>query len=176
MLVTTNENHRKRTVIDYSKTINLFTQLDAYSLPKIDEQINEIATNNVFSTIDLKEAYHQIPLSDSDKAYAAFEAAGQLWQFTKMPFGINNGVACFQHSMDEFIAEEELSKTYAYLDNITVCGKTQEERDHNLARFLAAAKKKNLKFSQEKCTFPTTSIIYSGIIYQMEKSNLTLTE
>ena len=48
-------------VIGYSKTINLFTQFDAYPLPKIDEQINEIATNNVFSTIDLTEAYHQIP-------------------------------------------------------------------------------------------------------------------
>ena len=65
-------------VIDYSETINLFTQLDAYPLPNIDEQINEIATNNVFSTIDLKEAYHQIPLIDSDKAYTAFEAAAQL--------------------------------------------------------------------------------------------------
>ena len=64
--------------------------------------------------------------------------------------------------MDEFIAEEELSKTYAYLDNITVCGKTQEEHDHNLARFLAAAKKKNLKFNQEKCTFSTTSINLLG--------------
>ena len=60
------------------------------------------------------------------------------------------------------VAEEELSKTYAYLDNITVCGKTQEEHDHNLARFLAAAKKKNLKFNQEKCTFSPTSIDLLG--------------
>ena len=59
-----------------------------------------------------------------------------------MPFGTKNGVACFQRSMNEFIAEEELSKTYACLDNIGVCGKTQEEHDHNLARFIAAAKKK----------------------------------
>ena len=44
VLMITNENHRKRMVIDYSETINLFTQLDAYPLPNIDEQINEIAT------------------------------------------------------------------------------------------------------------------------------------
>ena len=91
--------------------------------------------------------------------HTAFEAAGQ---FTRMPFGIKNGVACFQRSTDEFIAEEELSKTYAYLDNITACGKTQKEHGHNLARFLAAAKKKNLKFDQEKCTFSATSINLSG--------------
>ena len=105
------------------KTVILFTQLGAYPLPKIDEQINEIATNSVFSTIDAEEAYHQIPLSESDKVYTAFEAADQLWQFTRMPFGIKNGVACFQRSMYECIAEEELSKTYTCLDNITVCGK-----------------------------------------------------
>ena len=64
--------------------------------------------------------------------------------------------------MNEFIAEEEFSKTNAYLDNITVCGKTQEEHEHNLARFLAAAKKKTLKFNQEKCTFSATSINLLG--------------
>ena len=39
-------------------------------------------------SVQLKEAYHQIPLSDIDKAYTAFEAVDQLWQFTGMPFGI----------------------------------------------------------------------------------------
>ena len=33
VLVTTNETHRKRMVVDYSQTINRFTHLDAYPLP-----------------------------------------------------------------------------------------------------------------------------------------------
>ena len=49
-------------MIDYSQTINQYTQLDAYPLPRIDDQINELAKNSVFSTIDLKEACHQIPI------------------------------------------------------------------------------------------------------------------
>ena len=48
------------------------------------------------------------------------------------------------------------------MDNIILCGKTQEEHDNYLARFLAAAKKKNLKFNQENCTFSTTSINLLG--------------
>ena len=51
-------------VIDYSQTANRFTQLDAYPLPRIDDQINEIAKDNVFSAIDLKDTYYQIPLND----------------------------------------------------------------------------------------------------------------
>ena len=45
---------KKRLLIDYSLTINKFTNLDAYPLPKIDEMNNQIAQYRVFSTIDLK--------------------------------------------------------------------------------------------------------------------------
>jgi len=39
-------------VMDYSRTINRFTQLDAYLLPRIDEIINELAQYRVFTTVD----------------------------------------------------------------------------------------------------------------------------
>jgi len=38
-------------VIDYSRTINRFTQLDAYPLPRIDEIVNELAQYRVFTTV-----------------------------------------------------------------------------------------------------------------------------
>ena len=88
VVVTTNERHRKRLFIDYSQTINKFTYLDAYPLPRIDDQINEIAKYKIFSTLDLKRAYHQIPLLLEDKPYTAFEANGKLCQFTRLSFGL----------------------------------------------------------------------------------------
>ena len=39
VLVTTNETHRKRMVVDYSQTINRFTHLDAYPLPDSEEMV-----------------------------------------------------------------------------------------------------------------------------------------
>ena len=50
-----------------------------------------------------------------------------------MPFGVTNGLACFQHKMDDRIAENELEDTFAYLDNVIICEMTQEEHDENLA-------------------------------------------
>ena len=43
VLVTKDERHKRRMVVDYSQTINKFTLLDAYPLPNIDEQVSEIA-------------------------------------------------------------------------------------------------------------------------------------
>ena len=34
--------HKRRMCIDYSQTVNLFTELDAYPLPHIDEIINKL--------------------------------------------------------------------------------------------------------------------------------------
>ena len=60
VLVTTSEHHKKRMVIDYSQTINKYTQLDAYPLPRIDNLVNNVSQYSIFSTIDLTSAYHQV--------------------------------------------------------------------------------------------------------------------
>ena len=149
VVVTKTERQKKRLAIDYSETINRFTQLDAYPFPKVDEIINKIAKYRYFSTIDLKSAYHQIPLREEDRLYTAFEADGGLHQFTRIPFGVTNGIACFQRTMDNFLLEEELDNTFAFMDNLTICGMTEKEHDINLEKFSEAAKPRNLN----KCTF-----------------------
>ena len=128
-------------VIDYSQTINKCTQLDAYPLPRIDETVRKIAQYRVFSTIDLKSAYHQVPIKWSERQYTAFEANMSLYQFCRVPFAVTNGVAAFQRTMDTFISNESLNDTFAYLDDITICGRDQAHHDRNLERFLAAAKR-----------------------------------
>ena len=40
---------------------------------------NQIAQYRVFSTIDLKSAYHQVSLCEEDKKFTAFEANGCLY-------------------------------------------------------------------------------------------------
>ena len=53
VVVTKGEHSKKRLVINYSQTINKYTQLEAYPLPRID-----VLVNKIFSTVDLKSAFH----------------------------------------------------------------------------------------------------------------------
>ena len=66
VLITKDENHKRHMVIDYSQTVNHFTHLDTYPLPRIDELINEIAKSKYYSTVDLKSVYYQVPLATED--------------------------------------------------------------------------------------------------------------
>ena len=65
VLVTRNDRHKPRVVIDCSLTINRFTQLDAHPLPRIEDHVAELSKCKFFSTYssDLKSAYHQVPLA-----------------------------------------------------------------------------------------------------------------
>ena len=94
--MTGQDRSKPQLVIDYSKTVNKFTLLDAYPLPNMDIIAKKIAQYRWYSTFDLRSAYHQIPIRDCDKPYTAFEANGRLYHFNRVPFGVTNGEAAFQ--------------------------------------------------------------------------------
>ena len=156
------DRHRKRLRVDYSNTINIYTHLDAYPLPRIDDMVNSLSQYSVFSTLDLKSAYHQIPIPETDRPYTAFEANGKLYQYRRVPFGVTNGVPSFQRIIDRIVEEDNLQDTFGYLDNITIAGRTQSEHDANLAKFMASAGTRQLTFNDSKSIISKTSINLLG--------------
>ena len=44
----------------------------------IPKMVEDIAQYNIFTTLDVKSAYYQIPISDNDHKYAAFKVNNKL--------------------------------------------------------------------------------------------------
>ena len=139
--------------VDYSDTINLFTELDAYPLIRIETLVNKIAGYWVFSTFYLKSAYYELPLCEDDKEFTAFEANRCFYQFTQMPLGVTNTVATFQWIIDN---------TFVYLDNITVARRDQEEHDKCIKQFLEASQHQKLSQNDLKSILSTNKISVIG--------------
>ena len=135
----------------------------------MDDTINAIAQYRVFSTIDLRSAYNQFSIKESDKPYTAFQAGNALYQFTRIPFGVTNGVACFQRTISNIIEEEGLQNTIAYVDNVTICGKDQEEHDTNLKRFQDMASRRQITYNDDKSVFSTRKLAILGYIIEEGK-------
>ena len=126
--------------------------------------INNLAHYKVFSTFDLRKAYHQVQFLKYDRKYTGFESNDRLYQFRWIRFGVTNGVAVFQRLMDNIIKEEKLKDTFPYLDDITVAGVNQEGHDKNVEAFLDVVKRQNLTLNHAKSVISASSINVAGYL------------
>lgn len=76
-----------RLVIDYRK-LNSVTVPDRYPIPEINEVISQLGENMLFSVLDLKSGFHQIPLKETDIEKTAFSVNNGKYEFTRLPFGL----------------------------------------------------------------------------------------
>ena len=90
---------------DY-RPLNLETTLDRYPLPGIEDIFNAMGGVTIFSKLDLRSGYHQMPLRREDQAKTAFWGANIiLWEWLVVPFGLKNAPPYFQRRMDEVLKD-----------------------------------------------------------------------
>ena len=116
--------------------------------------------------MDLHSAYHQVKIKDCDKPYTAFQAGHALYQFIRMPFGVTNGVACFQRIMNTIIEKAGLQGTIAYMDNVTICGKDQKDHDRNLQLFQDVASQHHITYNDSKSVYSTLKLAILSYIVE----------
>ena len=124
----------------------------------------------VYSTFDFKSVYYQIPIAPEERKYTAFEADGDFLQYTVIPMGVTNGVSAFQRVVNKIIKDNNLDLTWAYLDNVTVGGLTQEEHDKNVKRFLDVCTQYGLTLNHDKTVSSVRELNVIGYLI----SHLTL--
>ena len=157
--------------IDYSQTVNVYTQLAAYPLSNIESIVNELAKWKYISILDLKSAYYHKQIRPEDRPYSAFQSGSELYQRKVLPFGLTNAVPVFQRVMNQFIKWRELKGVNVYLDNITIGVIDQKSHDENLNALKEAAKNDNFTFNKNKCLHNRTQIQFLGHLWVMALLN-----
>ena len=98
------------------RRLNLVTEPDTYPLPNMLDFSARVAGCKVFSKIDLRKGYYQIPMHPDDIRKTAICTPFGLFEFRHMPFGLRNAGNTFQRMMDRILAG--LSFVFCYLDDI----------------------------------------------------------
>jgi hypothetical protein len=88
-----------RPVVDF-RALNQKIKIESVPLPDIYSCFHSFREARFFTSLDLNSAYHQIGLSERSKPFTAFATGWNLYEYTRVPFGIATGAQVLTRLLD----------------------------------------------------------------------------
>ena len=64
-------------------------------MPRISDLIDQLGAAKYITTLDLTKGYWQVPVAEKDQCKTAFITPFGLFEFVRMPFGLQGAPATF---------------------------------------------------------------------------------
>lgn len=152
-----------RFCVDYRK-LNAVTKKDAYPLPLIQDIFDQLEGAQLFSTLDLKSGYWQIPVATEDRHKTAFVCHAGQFEFRQMPFGAANAPAVFQRTMDHILHGLIGKFCFVYINDIVIYSRNPQEHASHLQAVLQRLREAGLRTKLSKCHFAQQEIKLLGYL------------
>ncbi|XP_011699197.1 PREDICTED: uncharacterized protein K02A2.6-like [Wasmannia auropunctata] len=163
------KNGQIRICGDFSVTVNPLLVVDEHPLPTIDELFASMAGGRIFSKIDLKQAYLQLPLAEQDREILTLNTHKGLYKCNRLMYGIASAPAIWQRIIENIL--NGIPGVAVFLDDIRVSGKNLDEHMKRLDLVFGRLSKYNLRINRDKCEFLKESITYCG--YEIGKRGIS---
>ena len=124
-----------RFCVDYRK-LNFITIKDCHRLLHIQDIFDQLSGATIFSTLDLKSGYWQVPMVSESISKTAFTCHLGLNEFVWLPFGLTNMPAIFQQAMNKVLSGLIGKCCMVYIDDIVVHSRTEKEHTQHLEAVL----------------------------------------
>jgi hypothetical protein len=141
-----------RLCVDY-RPLNAVVVKNKYPMPRINILSDQLRSAKVFSKVDLHSGYHQIKIHPEDISKAAFSTRYRLYEYLVMSFGLTNAPAHFMYLMNSVFMPELDKFVVAFIDDILVYSKNEEEHAWQLRVILQRLRDHQLYAEFSKCAF-----------------------
>jgi hypothetical protein len=162
-----NGSDKLRLCIDF-KFQNDQTEPFPYPIPDIKDQLDRLAGNELFCSLDCSSFFHEFEILESCRHLTAFVTPwGQKLQWRRVPFGLRNAPAHCQRQFQELLANSHnplLRNIIPYFDDCAFGAKNGTELCEKLEALLKIAVDNGLKFKESKCVLGTRAINHLGFV------------
>ena len=142
-------------------TVNGMSKLDNYPIPKTDDLLTKVGGGQLFSKLDLTQAYQQLELDEASKEFTTINTHQGLYRYIRLPYGVSSAPGIFQRIMENLL--RGIPDVYMRIDDILVSVKTQTEHLQTLRTVLQRLKEAGARFKKKKCVFVASEVVYLGL-------------
>lgn len=165
-------NGGHRMIIDLSN-LNKFIKKSSFRMEDLSAIKLLILPNDYFVSIDMRDAFHSIPLHEESKKFTVFEFENSRYCFNVLPFGLTSSPRVFSKVLKPAIVFLRKSglRIVSYLDDILICSNSLSSSisDRNLALELLSGLGFHIHFEKSQLV-PVQKIKHLG--YFLDSINM----
>lgn len=159
IVVVKKKNGKIRICADYSTGLNDRLEPNQHPLPTPDQIFSKLAGMKVFSSIDLSDAFFQIPLDEEAAKLMTINTHLGLFNVNRLQQGVKTAPGIFQQIIDTMLSG---TNTYGFIDDMICAGKDEEDHKTQLFETLKRIQDYGFKLRHDKCKFGVSFVDFCG--------------
>ncbi len=152
-----------RFCVDY-RQVNHITVKDRYPLPLIQDIFDQLGGAMVFSTMDMRSGFWQLPMHEDSIEKTAFVCHRGQFEFLRLPFGLANAPSIYQRTMNKVLGKFIGKFVMVFIDDIVVYSKNEEDHAKHVQLVLETLEKNGLTLKDTKCSWAQNRIDLLGYV------------
>ena len=160
-LVRKSHSHKLRLVCDWM-ALNKATIKNKFAMPHPELLFDKLKGSKYFTKIDLSQGFHQLRLSDDDRAKSAITTRYGNFEWTVAAFGMSNVPSVFSRVVGDVLWEYQDKFVINFMDDILIYSPDFDSHVHHISMVLDKLKSAQLYANPDKCTWFATSVHYLG--------------
>ena len=143
------------------RDLNTALKRPHHPLRTVDDVLAKIPNAKVFSVLDAKSSFWQIPLDKESRKLTCFATPFGRYIYNVLPYGVKVGSEVYQQTIEQLFDSEPCE---IIIDDILVWGTNDDDHDKKLKVVLERCREVNLKLNPKKCRFRVSRVQYVGNI------------
>lgn len=131
------DNGELRLCVDMRRANQAIQRLN-HPLPVFEDMLPRFSGAKHFTTLDIKQAFHQVELAEDSRDITTFVTNWGLYRYKRLSFGINCAPEFYQFLMESILSS--CPQTAVFIDDIIIWGVTQQDHDRAVKKVLKVKK------------------------------------
>ena len=120
IVVVKKKNGDVRLCADFKVSINKYIDPQQHPIPSPTDLLSTLSGGQLFTKLDLRQAYTQLPLSSESQKYCVISTHRGLYAYTRLPFGVSSAPAIWQRVVEQIVAG--IPGVFCYFDDLLISG------------------------------------------------------